>query len=162
MGGVRMYEPGIVIREANENDLDKIAVLLIRFYRFNEEFDPAWGTKKLTKEDAEDILKERLEKGDLLLLAEHEGEIVAFLRAEMEENPFLENDKVMEIKELYVKPEFRRRGIAKRLVSEAGKFLPRRGAKLLAARFPALNVIAEDFYRKLGFRSYVSIYIQEV
>jgi ribosomal protein S18 acetylase RimI-like enzyme len=156
-----LYEPGVVIREVKEDDLKSIAPLLTRFYRFNEEFDPAWSTKELSEEEIEEILKRRMSAGDLILVAEVEGRIVGFLRAEIEENPFLENDKIVMIKELYVKPEFRRRGIARRLVDEASKLLRKFDAKILAAEFPTLNVVANDFYKKLGFRSYVSVYIKE-
>jgi len=157
-----MYEPGVVIREIRVEDLDYVAPLVIRFYRFNEEFDPAWSTKELDSDFVKNILKERLESGDLLYLAEVEGKVVGFLRAEVRTNPFLEKDKMVVIKELYVKPEYRRRGIARRLIEEANKALEKIGAKILAAEFPSLNTVADDFYKKLGFRRYLSTYIREV
>jgi ribosomal protein S18 acetylase RimI-like enzyme len=157
-----MYEPGIVIREAREEDIKKIAPMVIRFYRFNEEFDPAWSTKDLSLDDVEKILKERLAAGDIILFAEVEDKAVGFLRAEINENPFLEKGRIVVVKELYVKPEFRRRGIAKRLINEVESLLRKYDAKMLAAELPALNVIANAFYKNLGFRNYLSVYIKEV
>ncbi len=157
-----MYEPGIVVREVGTEDLEKVAPLVIRFYRFNEEFDPAWSTKDLSLDYVKSILKDRLSSGDILYLAEIEGKVIGFLRAEISINPFLENDKVVAIKELYVMPGYRRRGTARRLIEEVNKVLERINAKILAAEFPSLNTIADNFYKKQGFRKYLSTYIREV
>lgn len=157
-----MYEPGVVVRRASERDLDDVAELMIRFYRFNEEFDPAWTLGEEDPDKVKGILAEYMERGDLILVAEVEGRVVGFLRAGIVENKLLERSRIGLLRELYVKPEYRRRGIARKLIEEASEELKRRGAQLIAAEFPGLNVVAEDFYRKLGFRLYTSVFVREV
>jgi len=157
-----MYEPGVVIRRATEADAGSVAELMVRFYRFNEEFDPAWTLGLEDKGEVESIVKELISSDDLVLVAEVEGSVVGFLRASLIVNRLLERGRIGLMRELYVKPEFRRRGIAKRLIEEASEELRRRGANMIAAEFPGLNVVAENFYRKLGFRLYTSVYVKEV
>lgn len=53
--------------------------------------------------------------------------------------------------ELYVEPEYRRRGAATYLVSEALRLLRRRGASVVEAQTMAANEAALAFYDKLGF-----------
>jgi len=156
-----MHEPGVVIREATESDVEEAARLIVRFYMFNEEFDPAWASRE-DLERAASIVKEALEDPNtILLVAEFEGSIIGLVRAVIVEEPMLENSPIGVLKELYVKPEHRRRGVATRLVEEVNEILHRRGAKALAAEFPSRNSVAEAFYEKLAFRPFKSVYIRE-
>ena len=156
-----MHEPGVVIREAMESDVEQAAGLLVRFYTFNEEFDPAWSAVE-SVEKAQEILRASLgDPSTIVLVAEFEGRIVGLARAFLVEEPMLANAPIGVLKELYVIPEMRRRGIATRLVEEMGEALRSKGAKALAAEFPARNMVAESFYEKLGFRPFKSVYIRE-
>ena len=80
----------------------------------------------------------------------------------MTSNPLLKNGRLGLLKELYVLPRYRRRGIASKLIKNAKTMLEEAGVSILAAEFPALNDVALSFYRKHGFRPLTSIFIQEV
>jgi ribosomal protein S18 acetylase RimI-like enzyme len=156
-----MQEPGVVIREASERDVEEVSRLIVRFYMFNEEFDPAWSSTEDLGRAAE-IVKESLEDPNtILLVAEFEGAVIGVARAVIVEEPMLEISPIGILKELYVRPEYRRRGIATRLVEEMSEFLHKKGAKAIAAEFPSRNEVAEAFYEKISFRPFKSIYIRE-
>ncbi len=156
-----MYEPGIVIREARQEDAAEAARLVVRFYMFNEEFDPAWASREDLAR-AEEIVRKAMESSEeVLLVAEIGGSIVGVARAVLVEEPMLESSPLAVLKELYVKPEYRRRGVASKLVEEAFDYMKKLGAKVLAAEFPSQNEVATRFYEKLGFRPFKSVFIKE-
>ncbi len=158
-----MYEPSVVVREAGPGDVEVLSDYLVRFYRFNEEFDPAWSMARDAGEKARKVIESLLaSEKDVVLVAEYDGKVVGFVRAEVRENPMLEAKRIGVIVELYVHPQYRRRGIAGTLVREAAEKLAGMGARLVAAEFPAANEVAESFYRKHGFRPFTSIYLREV
>ena len=158
-----MYEPSIVVKKAGLNDIDDLLVMIEKFYRFNEEFDPAWSVKEEARSAARELaLKYIRDPSSVVLVAQIEGKTIGFIRAEIRENPILENGRLGIIVELYVHPQYRRRGVAKRLVEEASKELASRGVNVVGAEFPAANSIAKAFYENLGFRPYISVYIKEV
>jgi len=158
-----MYEPGLTIKEAEEKHVEELAGMVVRFYRFNEEFDPAYSTKQNIDEVARTYIRESLEKDDVLLLvACWNDKPVGFARTEIRRNRLIKNEKYGTLIELYVKPRYRRQGVASKLIGESKKKLAEKGVYHIAAQFPAMNVIAERFYKKHGFRPWTQIFIQEV
>lgn len=158
-----MYEPSIVVRKAGPDDIEELLVMIEKFYRFNEELDPAWSIKEVARGVAREMASKYIEDpNSVVLVAQVDGKIIGFVRAEIRENPILENGRLGIIVELYVHPQYRRRGAARRLVEEASKELALRGVSIVGAEFPTANSIARAFYENLGFRPYLSVYIKEV
>ncbi len=158
-----MFEPGLVIREADGKYLDQLADMTVRFYRFNEEFDPAYSTRDDIANVAKDYIQESLQRDDVIILvALWNEEPAGFVRAEIRTHRLIKNGKYGALVELYVKPRYRRKGIASKLLEEAKRKLGEKGVVHVAAQFPAMNAIAERFYRKHGFRPWTQIFIQEV
>ncbi len=158
-----MYEPSVVVRRAEARDAEALAGLIERFYRFNEEFDPAWAVAAEAGEKALELAKAYItDENSVVLVAEADGRVVGFVRAEVRDRPMLEAGRIGVIVELYVHPQYRRRGVAGRLVDEALRQLAGRGVRVLGAEFPSANVIARRFYEKHGFRPYTSVYIRDV
>ncbi|MCE4606794.1 MAG: GNAT family N-acetyltransferase [Desulfurococcales archaeon] len=158
-----MYEPGLTIKEAEEKHIEDLVNMTVRFYRFNEEFDPAYSTKPEIDGLARAYIQESFEKEDVLLLvACWNDKPVGFARTEIRRNMLIKNEKYGTLIELYVKPRYRRQGVASKLIQETKKKLAEKGVYHIAAQFPAMNVIAERFYKKNGFRPWTQIFIQEV
>ncbi len=157
-----MYEPGLYVRPASEKDLERLARLIYRFYSFNEEFDPAWALDEDAEAIARELAGEYIGSDDLVLVAEYDNEVVGYIRIVVVENRILASKRLGVIKELYVLPPFRGRGIASRLIAEAQERLGDMGVKHISAEFPAANYVAERFYRALSFRPYLSMYLREV
>jgi ribosomal protein S18 acetylase RimI-like enzyme len=157
-----MFEPRVTIRRATEADVESLAVLIRRFYAFNEEFDPAMEAAGDVRDKALEVARARVVGGDLLLVAVHEGRLVGYVYGSIVENPLLARRRIGVLKELYVVPEERGRGIATTLIEEAMKELSKIGVHYIAVEFPTRNIVAQKFYEKLGFRPYMSVYLREV
>ena len=157
-----MYEPGLVIRKPIRDDIPQLASLILRFHMFNEEFDPAMALKDNVEETARKVAEEYVEGNGITLVAQHEDKIIGYVRVEIREKPLLAAGKIGVITELYVTPQFRSRGVASSLVEEASKAITSMGISVITAEFPDLNFVAKNFYKKLGFRPYMDLYLREV
>ena len=157
-----MYEPGVIVRPPREGEEEALARLILRFYLFNEEFDPAWAITDKPEEAALERARAYIAGEGETLVAVVDGRIAGYLHLEVRENPMLAAKKIGVITELYVEPSMRGRGIATLLVDEAEKMLERKGVPHIAAEFPSKNYVAERFYTKKKFRPYTSIYLREV
>ncbi|MEB3860507.1 MAG: GNAT family N-acetyltransferase [Desulfurococcales archaeon] len=157
-----MYEPGIVVRRPVREDVEALAGLILRFYRFNEEFDPAWSLTGDAENAARRLAEQYVSGGSgVTLVAAREHALVGYVRAVLRENPMLAS-KMGVITELYVVPSYRRQGIAGSLLDNASRELAGLGADYIAAEFPTANYVAESFYRDRKFRPFLSVYLQEV
>ena len=157
-----MYEPGIVIRRPLQEEVEELAGLILRFYRFNEEFDPAWSVIRNAEERAREVAKSYVEGKGFTLVATSGEKIVGYLHAVTREYPMLEKNLQAVITELYVLPTHRGKGIATKLVEEAIRELAKQGVTVVTSEFPTANFVAEKFYKSRGFRPYTSIYLKEV
>ncbi len=156
-----MY-PTIVIRQASREDLKSIVPLLVRLKRLNAEFDPLLEVVPDLESVALKYLEDALDNPQAIVLVAVEGEkVVAVLKASVEDRLFYKPRHVGVIKEFYILPEYRRKGIGKRLIVEGMNQLRKRGAEVIMASFPAHNEIAINFYRKLGFRPVEYLFAKE-
>jgi ribosomal protein S18 acetylase RimI-like enzyme len=86
-------------------------------------------------------------------IAEVEGEAVGF--ASLRVVPYLSDDApYAELTELYVAPEYRRRGIARALMAHAEALAKERGAGEVILLTGLDNEEAQAFYRALGYGDY--------
>ncbi len=158
-----LHSSGIVIRYPRREEIEQIANLILRFYRVNEEFDPLYALKPDADKVARKLAEKYLEdEKSVILIAVYGDKIVGLVRGEIRENPILESSPLGVVVELYVHPSYRRRGLARLLISEVAQKLKEKGAKAIAAEFPQLNEIALNFYKKLGFRPLTSVFVKEV
>ncbi len=155
-----MYEPGIVIREASNEDVNKLVLLVKRFYLFNEEFNPFMELSDNYDEIVMDTLEKRLGKDNIFLVAVVEGDVAGYVYGVIESNPLLRMGKMAVIKELYVLPIYRNMGVASKLLEEFSSRVVKMGVPLVGAEFPTSNDIAKKFYEKNGFKEFRSIYIR--
>ncbi len=157
-----MY-PNIVIRAALESDVDALADLIARLKRLNGEFDPLLKPAENLLAASKEYVKSKISSpSSVVLVAEVDGRAVGVIVGDVEDRRFYEPRMAGIIREFYVLPEFRRKGLGKRMMSEAMDALRRKGAQMIMADFPALNEIAIEFYKKMNFRPIQSIYAKEV
>ncbi|MEM4620725.1 MAG: GNAT family N-acetyltransferase [Desulfurococcaceae archaeon] len=157
-----MYESRIAIRKPVESDIRSLAQLILRFYMFNEEFDPSMEVAGDANSAALKLSESRVRGEGLTLVADINGRVVGYVYGTITENLMLARRRIGLLKELYVVPEERGRGVASMLIEYAMRELSKQGIKYVAVEFPTLNIIAEKFYEKLGFRKFTSIYLKEV
>lgn len=145
--------PTVVIRQATKEDLESAVHLVVRLKRLNAEFDPmlevAPDIEAATRKYLEDALNN---PRSVFLVAVEGSKIVGILKGDVEDRIFYSPKYAGKIKEFYILPEYRRKGIGKRLMMEGIDQLRRKGAEVIMASFPALNEIAVSFYKKMNFR----------
>ncbi|MCS6788657.1 MAG: GNAT family N-acetyltransferase [Aigarchaeota archaeon] len=152
------------IRRATQADLEALVDLLIRNKRLNEEFDPMLTVSSEVRSAARKYLSDALsDDRSLVLVAEDQrGRAMAFLKADVVDRVFYAPEKEGVIREFYVLPEYRRRGLGKLMIDEAVKELTGMGAGVITAEFPSQHKIAVSFYESIGFRPLFSKYAKEL
>ncbi|ABO08005.1 GNAT family N-acetyltransferase [Pyrobaculum calidifontis] len=157
-----MY-PTVVIRPARREDLDAITQLIVRLKRLNAEFDPLLEVVPEIVEASRKYVENALESPSSVVLVAVEGDrIVGVFKGDVEDRIFYKPRYAGVIREFYVLPEYRRKGIGKRLMMEGIELLRKKGAELIMASFPALNEIAVNFYKKMNFRPIEYLFAKEI
>ncbi len=160
--GDKMYEPALHIRRPLEKEFEDLADLIYRFYRFNEEFDPSYNlgenAKELSKQIAQNYISD---EKTILLVADYNGKIIGYIKGNIVEKPLLAIKKMGMMSELYVIPSHRGMGVATKLIEGAAEELKRKGIEYMTVEFPTMNYIADNFYKTLGFRPFLSVYLKK-
>ncbi len=157
-----MY-PNLVVRPALESDVDALADLIARLKRLNGEFDPLLKPAENLLSISKEYIKSKISSpNSVVLVAEIEGKVVGVVVGDVEDRLFYEPRMAGVIREFYILPEFRRKGLGKRMMNEVMDALRKKGAQMITAEFPALNEIAIEFYRKMNFRPIESTYAKEM
>jgi ribosomal protein S18 acetylase RimI-like enzyme len=135
----------MLIREASLADAERLASLFMAFnYPYSEEVISA------------EQMRGRLQACagvEWTFVVEFEGLVVGFVCVRVV--PFMSGDgPYAEVSDLFVAEGFRRRGFARALLLEAGRFARERGAEELVVLTGHENVEALGLYRSVGFGDY--------
>jgi ribosomal protein S18 acetylase RimI-like enzyme len=126
------------IRQAQHEDLDTVRELWETFYT-------EWPEPPHRQKDWDDIagdVERLLLEGGVALLAEENGDAVGYALG------WPRNERVAYLGDLYVQPEFRRRGIGRALLVAAAEGLER---EFLVLTTETKNESARAYYAGLGF-----------
>jgi len=109
------------------------------------------------------VLKVHDEDEEQVLVAEEDGQVVGFILFRIRTDlPLWTPHKVAIIYDLYVKPGWRRKGIATELISRALEVMRSRGVDHVRVTALATNEPAMRLYRRLGFREYAITFSKEL
>ncbi len=86
------------------------------------------------------------------MVAEVDDVAVGFVATDTNWISYVTGERVGEIHELFVLPEYRRRGIGSSLLTRSLKYAEKRGHKIAELWVGERNENAKRFYRKFGFR----------
>jgi ribosomal protein S18 acetylase RimI-like enzyme len=151
------------IRRARKDDLERLVDLVSRLKRLNGEFDSLLTPTEDLEREVTKYLESAISSDDyVVLVVEDGGKVEGVLIAKVVDRCFYKPRMVGQISDFYIMPEYRRRGLGYRMVEEAERILRSKGAEMIFAEFPTKNVIAEGFYRNLGFREITGIFAKEV
>ena len=127
-----------MIRVATVNDAEQLR-------RLNEEFNGEERTIERIRESLRDNQQE------VVIVDEEDNLLVGFVCVQLKKS-FCYDDYMPEITEVYVMPEYRKRGIASNMIFFAeeycGKRYPLHKYELLTGK---KNVTAQAVYKKLGY-----------
>ncbi|WP_226006218.1 GNAT family N-acetyltransferase [Natrinema salinisoli] len=142
-------DPQPTIEPAARDDLDRLAELWVRLARDQRQYDAA------VRADANrETMRETLaayQVNDGLLVARAGETIVGFASVTVEHGSLeLDTDRGL-LSNIYVKPDYRDRGIGTALLEAAEESLARRGVDVMLLEVMADNESARRFYRREGY-----------
>ncbi|MFB6192894.1 MAG: N-acetyltransferase family protein [Candidatus Nanohaloarchaea archaeon] len=153
------------IRKAGKEDAELIVDELWR--PLAEEMAEYSDYNELKDDIRKQALEYREEKlGDQeysIFIAETDGEAAGFAAAQVKEsNPVFRKGSYVELEELYVKEEFRRQDIARKLVDRVYDFAQERGCKTVELYVNVRNAPARQLYADMEFQEERIKMIKEV
>jgi len=149
------------IRKAKKEDIPAIKDLVLKLFSKWEKIDPAdkldkdWFKKSKSNKFYTDMIKDK----DKLLIVAEEDKVVGYLLLETKyRDPFIKENKVGYVSELFVLPEYRGRGIAKLLLKEGDKWFKKQKFKWIQVSTHALDKPANKFWMSRGFTEFNKYY----
>ncbi len=136
----------IEVRRADRDDLRAFVEVYTKAYRGLEEY--AYTSRRRIKAYYRWLLSRDSEG---VFAAVVGGRVVGFICCDSHWLSDYTEGEVGAIHELVVLPEYRRRGVAKRLMERALKYLKERGRSVAELWVGVENTSAQRFYQSLGF-----------
>jgi len=122
--------------------------------------------KEVSRAYVDDLLKNVIGKRGMIAIAERDGVPVAFVAcwAESENDPLLRGPHrtVVQVTDVYIVPEERGRGLARRLLAAAEEHARQLGIGRLLIGALAANEMAIAAYRRYGFQPYEILFEKPV
>ena len=139
------------IRKATVKDLDIVAELFLKQLRELKKFEPSLkvGTKKEAKKAVRGWGKHT--KYFVILVAEADREIVGFVNG-MTYRHSIRNKREGFVNNIYVLPEYRRKGIATKLLTSIIKKFKMRNLTMCTLDAYVKNKKAISLWKKMGFK----------
>lgn len=155
-----MKKEQIIVRTAEEKDIDEFITLIMRMKRLNGEFDSMF---KANDDNIDAIRNYYLncikDKVNFITFVAISGNRIAGLvKSEIRNRVSYYPPQELRIVDLYIMPEFRRKKIGNLLLNAIYEEMRKRKISIITAEFPSLNMIALNFYKKIGYREITSVY----
>ena len=154
----------MIIKEANLSDVPKIADLWIEFMKEHDNIiineNPKLKEFEIKDNNRDGSYKEFLNshmesKDGTVFIAENNGEIVGYaLIFIKDEIPIYKNKKIGCASDLYVKKNFRNKGISSKLRDKSIEWFKEKGIKFLSTPMYPDNKFVHSLFKKWGFFDY--------
>ena len=129
----------MMVRIATVDDAEQLNILNIEFN----------GEDEASIDNIRNCLENN--KQEVVIVAEEDGMLVGFVCVQLKKS-FCYNDYMPEITEVYVKPSYRKRGIANEMITFAEAYCSK---NYLVHKYELLtgkeNLVAQSVYSKLGY-----------
>ncbi len=150
-------EQGFVVRRMAPGDIEAV----VRLWKGTVQYHAGIDERLEVKDDAEQSFRQFLRRsipasGDMLLLvADLGGEIVGFLIGVIRDSaPVFVRSRHGYITDIYVDPEFRRRGVGRKLVETTEEWFAAHGLDHVRLQVATANEAGLAFWRSVGFGDY--------
>jgi len=149
---------------ATIKDLDKLVALQEKLARAHEDIDKFYSLQANFQKQVKTFFTEQLaSKNSMFYLAQSGGKIVGYIFCMYKEwIPIFKYRKHATILDIYVEPDYRRRGVAKRLFVESKRFAKRISADFLVLDVDVSNTAAINLYTKNGLKPLMTKMIMRV
>ena len=152
------------VRPATPRDLDAVVALRIALLREHPDH-PIYGRlRPEIDRRARDLFAAQLRaRTETILLAELAGEVVGIIRCvESIGSPLLEPARYAYVSSAYVRPDARRRGVLRALVTEVERWCRARGLDQMRLHNVAGSEAAERAWSALGFTIVEQVRLREI
>lgn len=148
------------IRQATPLDLPELIEMGFQLHLVEKQFEPSL---KFSKDDASKRYENELKNTKALFLVAQNEEIAGYLYANLDTLDYLQGNNLECIIEVvYVKPNYRKQGIAKQLISEGLLWAKKNTALRVKAGIYSQNSASLTTFQKSGFRAFHTDYIFEI
>lgn len=146
----------VEIRRATIKDIKEILPVWGELAVFHSELDPAFTPSAQWPKEYGTYLRTLISREDAIAVVAREGlQVIGYAVGRITTlPPFFEQRYRGYIHDVFVKTDYRRRGIGRQLVDEILRWLLRRGVSLVELTVAANND-AIPFWERLGFRVYM-------
>ena len=145
------------IRRAEKRDVARLVELWMALMAVHEKADSRFEVVDATPQIMSQRFHYLMHDRDALVLVSTDGdEVVGFIVGNIDVNlPFFKGTLIGFVADLFVDPDYRRTGRARRMVEALrGWFLARRVSSI-QLHAAACNPSAHDFWAQMGFRDYL-------
>jgi len=148
------------IRLMDKKDIEEVMEQLLRLKHLNEEFDPLLKVSVGNEKEISEKLNKMIEDKDnhISLVAEEGNRIIGMIMSDIVFRIYYDPKNEARIREFYVMPEFRSKGVGMKLVAKLKEIAAQRNIKMISAEFPSLNILATKFYESIDFKELIKIY----
>lgn len=155
-----MTKDEIIVRRAEKEDIEQFMDLVMRMKRLNGEFDSLFKANEDNLGNIKNYYLSTIEHRDrfVTLVAICKKKICGLVKAEVKDRVSYIPDKEARINDLYIMPEFRRKDVGKKMLNKLYEIAREMNIRVISAEFPTLNLIALNFYQKIGYREIGSVY----
>ncbi|MCL4311996.1 MAG: GNAT family N-acetyltransferase [Candidatus Thermoplasmatota archaeon] len=148
------------IRLMEKKDIEGVMEQLLRLKHLNEEFDPLLKVSIGNEKEISEKLTKIIEDKDdhINLVAEEGNKVIGMIMSDIVFRIYYDPKYEARIREFYVMPEFRSKGIGMKLIGKLKEIAAQRNIKMVTAEFPSLNLLASNFYKSIDFKELIKIY----
>ncbi len=148
------------IRLMEKKDIEVVMEQLLRLKHLNEEFDPLLKVSIGNEKEISEKLTKIIENKDdhINLVAEEGNRVIGMIMSDIVFRIYYDPKYEARIREFYVMPEFRSKGIGMKLIGKLKEIAAQRNIKMVTAEFPSLNLLASNFYKSIDFKELIKIY----
>lgn len=147
-----MAETGVQIRKATSDNIASLVELNFALFQEDAGQRDPYMNLNWPKEDGHEHFS-KLVSGDdsVCLLATTREAVIGYLVGYLWNGGNLRPLKMAELESMYVRQNWRSRGVGSQLADEFMKWAKQKGAQRAAVTAYAANTLAIAFYRRLGF-----------
>jgi len=151
----------IKIRKATVRDFEQLRDLRRDFYLFESKKDKLCRKEYAYNGMPQSLARNLRSKKIAYFVAEKDKELVGYIGAQIEKMPaFKVPKKRVHLFNLYMKEDYRSKGIGKKLIAEGNKWARSKGIKLVMLYVYWWNTKARKLYNNLGFKDYVHMMVK--
>lgn len=144
----------IKISQAKKQDMKQAVELVRRLPEIYNQRDPFYRLEKNYSRKHVPYLKKLFQKG-VYFLAKDNDQIAGVLIATVQKRiPIFDVKKGGIIKDIFIHPDYRRQGLATKLLREAQRYFKKKKIKFIELQVKSDNCPALKAYEKFGFEEY--------